>query len=395
MLNPDELREIASDLESDRVERKSSATDRDRICEAICAFANDLPEHRLPGCVLIGVDDGVPTRMAVTDELLRTLADMRENGRIYPFPSMTVTRGQLDDHDVVVIEVQPSTYPPVKFRGRTWIRVGPRRAVATPEEEARLVERRRLGTLPFDARPIDGATIGDLDLSIFREEYLSVAVAPEVLAENARSVGLQLASLRLASPDGIPTVAGVLLLSPDPTSFVAGAAIEFLRFDGEGLDAPVLDHKRVAGPLSQVIRMTEELFEVNVTVTSDFLGSPVESKGVDYPTDALRQLVRNAVLHRAYEGTNAPVRVNWFADRVEILSPGGPYGQVTVENFGTPGITDYRNPTLAEIMSNLGYVQRFGAGLPTARRALEANGNPELELEAQPTAVLATVRRAT
>ena len=67
-------------------------------------------------------------------------------------------------------------------------------------------------------------------------------------------------------------------------------------------------------------------------------------------------------MHRTYESTNAPVRVSWFSDRIEILSPGGPFGAVTADTFGQHGITDYRNPNLA--MRTLGFVQRFGVGIP-------------------------------
>ncbi len=56
---------------------------------------------------------------------------------------------------------------------------------------------------------------------------------------------------------------------------------------------------------------------------------------------AIHQIVYNAVMHRTYEETNAPTRVYWYNDRIEITSPGGPYGNVTPENFGKPGITDY------------------------------------------------------
>ncbi len=99
------------------------------------------------------------------------------------------------------------------------------------------------------------------------------------------------------------------------------------------------------------------------------------------------------MLHRDYASTNAPVRIYWFSDRVEIHSPGGPFGQVTPENFGQPGITDYRNPDLAAAMKMLGYVERFGVGIQIARRELERNGNPPLEFDVQSTRVLATVRR--
>jgi len=80
-------------------------------------------------------------------------------------------------------------------------------------------------------------------------------------------------------------------------------------------------------------------------------------------------------------------------DNIEIQNPGGPFGQVNQENFGHPGITDYRNPHLAEAMKNLGYVQRFGVGIALARRELEKNGNPPLEFMIAGNHVLATIKR--
>ena len=87
------------------------------------------------------------------------------------------------------------------------------------------------------------------------------------------------------------------------------------------------------------------------------------------------------------------MRVHWFADRIEIASPGGLYGRITPESFGT-GDTDYRNPLLAEVMHNLGFAQRFGLGVPLAREALAANGNPAPEFRFEKTRVVATVRAA-
>jgi ATP-dependent DNA helicase RecG len=108
---------------------------------------------------------------------------------------------------------------------------------------------------------------------------------------------------------------------------------------------------------------------------------------------ALQQIVRNAIMHRDYEFTNAPVRIHWFDDRVEVQSPGGPFGQVTRSNFGQSGLTDYRNPHLAEAMHHLGYVQRFGVGIPTAQDALRKNGNPPAGFDPQDTHVLVRLRR--
>jgi ATP-dependent DNA helicase RecG len=98
-------------------------------------------------------------------------------------------------------------------------------------------------------------------------------------------------------------------------------------------------------------------------------------------------------MHRNYEGSNAPTRVYWFDDRIEISNPGGLFGQVTQENFGK-GTTDYRNPLIAEAMRTLGYVQRFGMGIPIAREALQKNGNPSAEFRFEPGAFLVTVRPA-
>ncbi|WP_287128695.1 ATP-binding protein [Candidatus Cyanaurora vandensis] len=95
-----------------------------------------------------------------------------------------------------------------------------------------------------------------------------------------------------------------------------------------------------------------------------------------------------------YDGTNAPIRINWFSDRIEILSPGGPYGQVNRYNFGQSGVTDYRNPHLAEAMKNLGYVQKFGLGLPTANSKLKKNGNPPFEFTVEDSYILIVVRKA-
>lgn len=94
---------------------------------------------------------------------------------------------------------------------------------------------------------------------------------------------------------------------------------------------------------------------------------------------ALQQIVRNALMHRSYEGTNAPVRIYWYSDRVEVMSPGFLYGNVNQYNI-LEGETDYRNPLVAEAMYHLGFAQRFGFGIPQALKALAENGNPGPEL---------------
>jgi predicted HTH transcriptional regulator len=295
-MDDDELEILLKELESDRVERKASISDKEKLRQAICAFANDMPNHRSPGVLFVGVnDDGSCANLLITDQLLRTLSDIRSDGNILPLPTITVQKRTLCGCEMAVVVVEPADAPPVRYSGRVWIRVGPRRAIASREEERRLAEKRRAKDSPFDISPLASATLDDFDLDYFQKTYLPSSVASEVLEENHRSV-------------------------------------------------------------------TE-------------------------------QLARNAVLHRNYEGTNAPVRIYWFSDRIEIHSPGGPFGQVNRQNFGQPGITDYRNTYIAEAMKNLGYVQKFGMGIQLARRALEKNGNPSPEFRVEDAHILVTVRK--
>jgi ATP-dependent DNA helicase RecG len=392
-LSDQELATLLADQESDRVERKASGADTDKLSQAICAFANDLPDHAKPGVLFIGVaDDGACAGLNITDGLLRNLADLRDQGNILPPPSMTVRKVDLNGCTIAVVEVQPSTAPPVKYKGRIYIRVGPRRGTANLDDERRLNERRRALDLPFDSRPIQGSAPGDLDLRMIESDLLPALQPPDVLAENGRTLEQRLAALRFCAMDGTPTVAGMLVAGQDVPLWLPGAYVQFLRLDGDDLTAPVKDEKRIDGPLPDVLRQLDELLALNVMTAVDFTTNSRELRVPDYPLAALQQVTRNALMHRSYEHTNSPVRLTWFADRVEVVNPGGPYGIVNVENFGT-GATDYRNPTLAEVMRGLGYVQRFGAGIPITKKALLDNGNPEPIFDVTPSHVAVTLKR--
>lgn len=396
MARPDDnLRALLADLESDLVERKESASGTDKIAQAICAYANDLPGYGHSGVVFVGAtDDGRPTGRAITDTILLALAGIRDTGKILPLPQMRVSPLDVDGRQVAVVEVEPSLSPPVRYEGRVWIRVGPRRAIASADEERRLSERRRAADLTFDARPVHGVGLDDIDIELFEREYLPASLPADVIEENGRTVTERLAALRLATLDGTPTAAGVLLLGAEPTRLLPGAYVQFLRVDGTGLDEPILDEKLLTGPIPTVLRQLDELLILNIHTAVVIGTGSTDRRRPDYPLIALQQLVRNAALHRNYEATSSPIRLTWYNDRVELFSPGGPYGSVTVENFGRPGVTDYRNPVLAEAMRNLGYVQRFGAGLQLVKAAAERNGNPLVEFDVDPAYIGITMRKA-
>ncbi|OIP89165.1 MAG: transcriptional regulator [Syntrophaceae bacterium CG2_30_49_12] len=394
----EQIEALLADIESDLAERKESwkgsAPDTGR--QAVCAFANDLPDHRRPGVLFVGAqNNGAPSNLSITDELLRTLSDIRTDGNILSSPSILVEKRTLKGAEMAVITVQPSDTPPVRYRGRIWVRIGPRRAVATPQEESILNEKRRYRDIPFDVQPLPSCNLSALSRVLFEQEYLPNALAPDVVAANERSYEQRLTSCRMVASvdDPTSTILGVLVLGVSPRDWMPGAYIQFLRIAGTRITDPIHDEALIEGALGQVLRRIDEKIDSHNRSEVDIKSSSREVRIVPYPRVALQQLIRNAVMHRTYENTNAPVRVFWFDDRIEIINPGGPFGAVTRENFGQPGITDYRNPNLADAMKVLGFVQRFGIGIQTARAELKKNGNPDLEFEIEPTTVLATVRR--
>ncbi|MBW2702748.1 MAG: putative DNA binding domain-containing protein [Deltaproteobacteria bacterium] len=391
MLNDDDILVLFRDLESDRVERKASSADMKKIRRAVCAFANDLPGHGLPGVVFVGVnDDGTCAGLDITDDLLKKLVEVRSNGNILPIPSVQVDKRMLDGCEVAVIQVEPSSAPPTRFEGRSWVRVGPTTHQTSQEDERVLRERARAHDQAFDRRAAFGSILDHLDIDYFTREYLPMAVASDVLQRNKRDTEEQLASLRFLTGN-TPTNGAIMIFGREPRDFIPGSYVQFLRIDGQELGDPIKDNKELTGPLHRIVKHLDELLDLNISTALKFVDGSREHATPDYPVAALLQLIRNALIHRNYETSNAPVRLYWFNNRIEIHSPGGLYGQVTKDNFGK-GATDYRNPLIAEAMANLGYVQRFGYGIPTAKRLLRENGNPPPEFEFQQTAMLATVR---
>lgn len=393
-----DLEAMLDDLESDLVERKESLSGSapSAIREAICAFANDLPDHRRAGVVFVGARDrhGAPSGLPITDQLLQALADTKTDGNIVPPPTITVAKRTLKGADMAVITVEPADSPPVRYRGRVYIRIGPRRGIATLQDERILNEKRRYRDRPFDARPVRSAVLRDLNRRLYEEIYLPEAFAPDILESNERTYEERLAATKFvaSAADPTPTVLGLLVVGNAARDFIPGAYVQFLRIDGTELHDPVIDELEIGGTVYDVLlRVEEKLTSHNRTVV-EFVSASTERRRPSYPKVALQQLVRNAVLHRTYEDTNAPVRVLWFNDRVEMSNPGGPFGAVTAENFGRPGVTDYRNPNLAEALHVLGFVQRFGSGIPLARRTLADNGNPPPVFEVEPTYVGVTIR---
>lgn len=226
----------------------------------------------------------------------------------------------------------------------------------------------------FDALPCLESTLADLSEDRFILTYLRRAVAEDVIAENQRSLKQQLASLRFYDlRQDCPTHAGILLFADQPTYYLPGAYVQFVRYAGDDAASQVIDEKRASGDLRTVLQTLDLLLDVNLRQHPVAVSTLREEMVADFPRVAVRELLLNAVMHRNYQA-NAPIRFYWFRDHIRIDNPGGLYGEVSPENF--PHAVDYRNPIIAEATRVLGYTNRFGQGIARASKALELNGNP-------------------
>jgi len=378
--------------ERDHIEWKRDADDRDLLRKAVCALANDLPE-RGRGHLLVGVrNDGTPTGLTVDDRLLLQVTNIRDEARVLPRPVMVVEKAAFAGADCVHVTVEAARVRPVRFDGVVLVRVGTSTRRATREEELLLTERTRAGDLPFDQRPIVGTSVADLDLELFRSTYLPAAVDADVLAENDRTVEQRLASLGLLDPRSAEArVLGLLLIAFDSSGFIPSAYIQFVRYEGNDQASNVVDQEELRGNLIGILDTLARILTANIRSAVREVGGLRQEDQPDYPLNALRELVLNAITHRDYEHFNAPVRILWFDDRVEVTSPGGPYGVVTKDTFEQRN--DYRNPALAAAMKALGYVNRFGRCITLVRVALERNENPPADFQVEDTYWSVTVRR--
>ena len=376
-MTKEELFNIIALDESYRIERTTSTSNMDKFQEAICAFANDLPGCRKKGYLLIGVyDDGRISGLKVDDALMKRISGIRSDGNILPLPVMNTEKVQTEQGDVLVVEVTPSFDTPVRYRGRTFVRIGPRRDIATAEDERILSERCAASLPTFDTYPCREASIDDIDTDIIEREYLSKAIDADVLSKDQRPLKEQLASLHLYNMQwDCPTFAALIMFGKNPKYFLPGAYIQYVRFKGNDNGGLILNERRFDGCLYKTLPLLENFIRDGIITKRPIPISILREKDVlNYPYKALRELMMNAVMHRDYQ-SNMPTRLYQYDNHIEIMNPGGLYGQARPENF--PHVNDYRNSVVAEMMKTLNYVNMFNHGISEVQLLLKENQNPE------------------
>lgn len=377
MISKEDVLNLLQEPESFRIEKTISVTNTDKFCEAICAFANDMPDSRKNGYLLIGVgDDGSLSGLKITDEIQKNIASIRTAGNILPQPNMTVQPFYFDGGDVLVVEVSPSYEPPVRYKGRTHIRIGPRKGIATLEEENTLTEKRQYYIRSYDVSPCRDASLNDIDQSLFLNHYLPLAVSPELVQNDTRDIRDKMASLRLYDKTrDCPTNAAILLFGKNVDYFFPGAYVQFVQFDGVDNAAEIVNQNEFRGNLMSVLPVLKTFVETTVVKKWPVPVSALQEKiKYNYPEWAIRELLMNAIMHRDYTG-NTPIKFYIYADRLEITNPGGLYGNARPENF--PDVNDYRNPVISEALKVLGYVNKYNRGVARVKQELRENGNGE------------------
>ncbi len=377
----EELKDILEIDESYRIERTVATSNMDKFQEAICAFANDLPGKRQKGYLLIGVhDDGRVGGLKVDDALMKKISGIRSDGNILPLPVMNTDKVETSEGDVLVVEVTPSLIPPVRYRGRTFIRIGPRRDIASEAEERILIERRSSYMATFDATPCFAAKLEDLDLDVFRNKYLPKAVSSEINETESRPIEEQLAALGMFDlANKCPTFAGIILFGHNPRRFMPGAYVQYVCFEGKDKTSNVINEREFGDNYCELLPKLESLLEMSVIKQYPVQTSMLREDMVkNYPYWAIRELLMNGCMHRDLQ-SNTPLRFYEFSDHLEITNAGGLYGNARPENF--PKINDYRNPILASAMKSLGYVNKYNRGIGQVQKELSENGNPKAEFD--------------
>ena len=215
--------------------------------------------------------------------------------------------------------------------------------------------------------------LGKYGMSLAENLY---RMGADVLAVDKRPLKEQLASLHLYNMQwDCPTYAALIMFGNNPRFFMLGAYIQFVRFKGLDNGGEILNERRFEGCLFKVLPELENFIRDGIITKRPVPVSILREKNVfNYPFKALRELLMNAVMHRDYQ-SNMPIRLYQYDEHIEVMNPGGLYGQARPENF--PYVNDYRNSVVAEMMRTLNYVNMFNHGVRDVQEQLKENGNPE------------------
>lgn len=384
-----ELLEVIRNGENSGVEFKRDDVHPERLATELCALANLEGGH-----VLLGVeDDGTVSGLVRTPkEAEEQVMNICRGDRLRPPVIPYWETLDVDGRTVGVVSL-PADLPDRPYearRGQAWhvfIRRGTTSVEASREEKARLYQ--SSGLLRYDIRPVAGTSLGDLDLRRLRAYFRHVREqdAPEA-GERAGWERLLVNTDFMVEDRGrpIPTVGGVLLFGRDPHRWLPQAGVTAIAYVGEERDYATREDARLRGPLAPLVDSGRAIVENglideavnfvnrNIGHSAALVGARRVDKS-DYPPEAVREAIVNAVVHRDYTIAGADVEVAIFTSRMEVISPGRLPNTVTVDKMRS-GYRATRNELIKEVLRDFRYVDARGLGVPRkiVRLMREVNG---------------------
>ncbi|MCK4417538.1 MAG: putative DNA binding domain-containing protein [Candidatus Latescibacteria bacterium] len=322
------LKELIARGEGESLEFKSSLSDMTRIVEVVASFANAGG-----GVVLIGVGShGRILGLTIGDQTIERLANTitdNTDSVIYP----EISTYNLDGQEIISIKVNESPDKPHLAFGRPFKRVGNVTKLMRRDEYERLLLQREKGKPQFGSQLCEGVPMEALD-ETYVMRYLQKRAESRAIEVPRIPLEQILANIGAAvwkKGRFIPTNAGVLFFGVEPQRFLPHSELKIARFKGTTM-TEFIDRVELRGPLPELIDDAERFVRRNTrraTKIVDFEQVNI----AEYPYEAIREAITNAVGHRDYFFTGASIRVMIFDERIEVESPGRLPEGVTLKNL--------------------------------------------------------------
>jgi ATP-dependent DNA helicase RecG len=314
-----------------------------------------------------GVVQGVSDAEALIDKVFQAALAIGPP-LVLPVPRERNLRGK----PVLTVTVPPGLPHAYNLEGRYLSRQGARTVTLSARKLRALLVAR--GEIQFEAQIPDDASLDNLDFDQV-EAYRDALGFPS--GESPEDLLLRRGCLRKVGGQARPTYAALLLFGDHPQRWVPSATILAARFSGDAISDQFVKQE-IRGTLPDQLRKAE-------TFVRDQLRSVVRMVGLqrketpEYPLEAVRELLVNAVAHRDYNQSGDGIHLHIFANRLEVHSPGGLPGPVTLDNLLDARFS--RNAVIAQVLSDLGYVERLGYGLNRVVTVMRQNHLPGPQFE--------------
>lgn len=280
------------------------------------------------------------------------------------------------------IRVPRSTELHALADGRVLIRSGKVNRPLGGQEIQRLASAKNTGD--FESEPVPGATLDDFSRAMI-DEYLEKR-AERTKRPYSGEVNSVLAEVGAITADGKPTVCGLLLFSEYPQRWLPQSGVVFAKFvgrtpRGESGLAGYSRREELIGPVPRLIEATWNLVWSEMAISAVVKGLEREET-FEYPQFAVREALVNAICHRDYRLRGRRIEVRMFSDRLEVISPGGLPGFITVENIKDEHFS--RNPRLVGGLFHWGYIEELGLGIDRMLEVMEQAGHSPPKFDARP-----------